>query len=391
MDDLLLQLFLEAHPRPPRGTVPGLDAAGDPIHGRRQEGRFLHGHCRPCCHLPLHACCGQHLLPHRPGVSSRDPGADVPGQAARLIAGTGKAWPRTRTVLRGGPGFCRNRTMGWCGDPAVAVDCAFGLSRSHRPERILEPEMTMARIGCPRTGRPARRHRDFRYRTLKSWPGTRRVVGRAGYLTGGASPRFVAASPDRAQVTATGLYGRKYRARGEMENRIREMEMALFSDRTSRQAMPASQLRVCFSGLACVLLSGTGRLAPEGADSGRMRCGTLRSRLLQVAAQLRITSRRIWITLPQSCPAAAQVAQIPATLQGLPRYRPQPGQTGCIPRPGRAGSLTEPYPACGNCGQDRPSVGSGAAKTASGGRFGPEKSAIGPKIGSIGKSVTDAG
>jgi hypothetical protein len=39
---LLVDLFLEAHARPPRQIILDLDATDDPLHGE-QEGRFFHG------------------------------------------------------------------------------------------------------------------------------------------------------------------------------------------------------------------------------------------------------------------------------------------------------------------------------------------------------------
>src|SRR5271166_3869926 len=40
---LLVDLFLEAHARPPRQIILDLDATDDPVHGE-QEGRFFHGY-----------------------------------------------------------------------------------------------------------------------------------------------------------------------------------------------------------------------------------------------------------------------------------------------------------------------------------------------------------
>jgi hypothetical protein len=55
----------------------------------------------------------------------------------------------------------------------------------------LGKEMEEARTAHERTGKPARRFRDFRYRTCKSWSCERRVVGKAEYLPNKANPRFV--------------------------------------------------------------------------------------------------------------------------------------------------------------------------------------------------------
>jgi hypothetical protein len=61
LDRLLVDLFLEAHEKPPREIWLDLDATDDPLHGH-QEGRFFHGYYRCYCYLPLYIFCGEHLL-----------------------------------------------------------------------------------------------------------------------------------------------------------------------------------------------------------------------------------------------------------------------------------------------------------------------------------------
>src|SRR6516165_7914289 len=58
---LLVDLFLEAHERPPNEIILDLDATDDPVHGE-QEGRFFHGYYDCYCYLPLYVFCGRHLL-----------------------------------------------------------------------------------------------------------------------------------------------------------------------------------------------------------------------------------------------------------------------------------------------------------------------------------------
>ena len=61
IERLLVDLFLDAHERPPKRIVLDLDATDDPIHGH-QEGRFFHGYYDCYCYLPLYIFCGRHLL-----------------------------------------------------------------------------------------------------------------------------------------------------------------------------------------------------------------------------------------------------------------------------------------------------------------------------------------
>ena len=59
--NLPVDVFLEAHARPPKQIILDLDATDDPLHGE-QEGRFFHGNYDGYCYLPLYIFCGRHLL-----------------------------------------------------------------------------------------------------------------------------------------------------------------------------------------------------------------------------------------------------------------------------------------------------------------------------------------
>jgi len=61
IEDLFVDLFLEAHQRAPRQIILDLDATDDPLHGH-QEGRFFHGYYDCYCYLPLYVFSGRHLL-----------------------------------------------------------------------------------------------------------------------------------------------------------------------------------------------------------------------------------------------------------------------------------------------------------------------------------------
>ena len=110
-----------------------------------------------------------------------------------------------------------------------------------------------------------------------------------------------------------------------MENRIKEMQLALFSDRTSAATIAANQLRLYFSGFAYVLLCGLRRLGLQGTDNARLQAGSLRLRFLKVAARIRITHRRIWLSLPSAYPWKREFARMAANLAGKPLHHMTPG------------------------------------------------------------------
>src|SRR6185503_8802331 len=61
VERLFVDLFLQAHSRPPERIVLDLDATDAPVHGH-QLGRFFHGYYKNYCYLPLSIFCGDHLL-----------------------------------------------------------------------------------------------------------------------------------------------------------------------------------------------------------------------------------------------------------------------------------------------------------------------------------------
>ena len=188
IESLFVELFLDAHKKPPRQIVLDLDATDDPLHGN-QEGRFFNGYYDCYCYLPLYVFCGRHLLAARLRRANVDGAAGAVEEIARTVAQIRRRWPRTRILLRGDSGFCRDALMAWC--EANRVDYVFGLARNGRLETAIVPELITATLGSIRTGRTARCFKDFTYATLDSWSRERRVIGKAEVTGGEANPRFV--------------------------------------------------------------------------------------------------------------------------------------------------------------------------------------------------------
>jgi hypothetical protein len=309
IEALLVTLFVEAHHRPPAQIVLDLDATDDPLHGH-QEGRFFHGYYDCYCYLPLYVFCGRHLLAAKLRRSNIDAAAGAVDEVTRIVAQVRHHWPEVRILLRGDAGFAREALMAWC--EANQVDFLFGLQRNTRLVAELEAELAQARAEAEAKRRPARRYKDFMWTTLDSWSRRRRVVGKAEWMPGrdddGANPRFVVTSLARAEIKARRLYERLYCARGEMENRIKECQLDLFADRTSARSMRANQLRLWFASLAYVLLCALRRIGLAHTRFARATCGTIRLKLMKVAALVRISVRRIRFAMPSAFPHQAEFA-----------------------------------------------------------------------------------
>ena len=240
LDALFVEQFVSAHERAPVSIVLDVDATDDPLHGH-QEGRFFHGYYRSYCYLPLYIFCGEQLLCARLRPSNIDGAAGTVEELERIIAQIRRSWPQVQIIVRGDSGFCREELMGWC--EANEVDYVLGLAKNTRLIKAIEAELEQARELHESTAEPARVFRDFIYATRKSWSRSRRVVGKAEHLSKGANPRFIVTSLSAQDYPAKALYEELYCARGDMENRIKEQQLALFADRTSTATMRATALQ----------------------------------------------------------------------------------------------------------------------------------------------------
>ena len=319
LDRLLVNVFVESYEKPPREIWLDLDATDDPLHGH-QEGRFFHGYYKCYCYMPLYIFCGEHLLCARLRPSNQDGALGSVEELQRIVAQIREHWPKTRIIIRGDSGFCRDTIMAWCEDNKVSY--VLGLGRNKRLNRALGQEMHLAKLEHERTGKAARRFRDFRYRTRKSWSRERRVVGKAEYLPNKANPRFVVTNLPLRRAGAKRLYERLYCARGEMENRIKEQQLGLFADRTSTATMRANQLRLYFSSFAYVLMHGLRRMGLQGTQHARAQCTTIRLKLLKIGARIKITVRKVWLSFSQVYPYANDFAQILSNIHRYPAWAP---------------------------------------------------------------------
>ncbi len=146
------------------------------------------------------------------------------------------------------------------------------------------------------------------------------MIGKAEHLRKGANPRFVVTSLTAEQFDARTLYEDEYCARGEMENRIKEQQLYLFADRTSAHTMRANQLRLWFSSVAYTLLQVIRQFGLQGTELARARCDTIRLKLLKIGASVRVTVRRVWLSMAESCPYRGLFATVYANLM---RWLPQ--------------------------------------------------------------------
>jgi hypothetical protein len=317
VDELLVDAFLDSHRKAPESIVVDIDPTDVELYGH-QEGRFFHGYYDCYCYLPLYIYCGDHLLYAKLKTANLDPGNEALPDLQWVIDRIRTRWPKVKITVRADSGFCREELMRWCEDNGIFY--VFGAARNARLVKRIAKELKKARSRYYRYHQAQRIYKDFPHRTLESWSRPRRVIGKAEYLAKGENPRFVVTNLPRELIEAVELYESLYCARGDMENRIKEQQLDLFSDRSSSFTMRANQLRLYFSCLAYLLISELRRRGLERTPFAKAQCHTIRVKLLKIGAQVRLSVRRVYASLSSAYPYQNEFLEI---LGNLRRSYPQ--------------------------------------------------------------------
>jgi hypothetical protein len=292
---VLVDQFLASHETPPEALILDFDATDDPIHGH-QEGRFFHGYYDQYCYLPLYVFCGDELLVAYLRPSDIDASRHARAILKLLVRRLRAAWPQVKITIRADSGFCRWRLMRWCDSHGVGY--VLGLARNPALERMARDWTEQAARRFASTAQPQRHFGSVGY-AAASWDRPRRVIVKAEHTARGANPRFVVTNvPGDPQE----LYDRVYCQRGEAENRIKEQQLDLFADRTSCHRFLSNQFRLLLSSAAYLLVQALRRTALAGTALAEAQVGTIRLKLLKVAARVVITARRVVFHLSSSYP-----------------------------------------------------------------------------------------
>lgn len=295
ISEVLVNVFIESFKKRPKEIILDFDCTDDPVYGN-QLGRFFHGYYKSYCFLPLYVFCGDHLLAAYLRPSNIDPALGAWGILKLLTVKLRSVWPGVKIVFRADSGFCRHKMMNWC--DKNHIEYIIGISRNSRLETLADPWMDEAFDRYLITREKQRIFGEFQY-AADTWKYSRRVIVKAEITLRGPNPRFIVTNIKGESQT---LYEKLYCARGEAENRIKEQQLDLFSDRTSCMNWLPNQFRVLLSGLAYTLMIAIRRLVLKGTSLARICCGTIRLKLFKIGAVLIRNTRRVRIHLSSAYP-----------------------------------------------------------------------------------------
>jgi len=290
LHEALMQQFIASHAKAPKELVLDVDATHVPLHGEQERGHF-HAYYDNYCYLPLYVFAGQDLLACVLRPSDRDPASVVSALIKRLLAPLRRAWPKTKIVVRADSGFCRPRVLQrlerW------GVSYIIGLQKNSR----LKSQVELAELALAEQTKQ-RMFGEFEY-AAGTWDKPRRVIARLEHGEQGANPRFIVTD---LPGSAKALYERRYCARGEAENRIKEAQLDLFGRRASCHRFQANQLRVLLAALAYTLMINLRRLGLQGTELAQACTATIRTQLLKIGAAIVRNTRRVRVLLASAHP-----------------------------------------------------------------------------------------
>jgi Transposase DDE domain group 1 len=305
IEQLLLEMSVRCLPKHAREIVLDLDGMGHLLHGL-QEGRHFSAYYDGYCYQPLYVVCGAIPLWTQLRTGDCDAKEDVLVALKKIIPVIRKRCRQARILIRGDSGFCREGLMALC-EGQKKVYYVLGLAKNSVLVERVERAMFWAAARRCLTGQASREFSEFEYQTQESWTRSRRVVGKAEVTLEGANPRFVVTNLPKdgfgdGILSAQEVYEEVYCARGNMENVLKQQVLDLEADRMSTHYLASNQLRLWLATFAYLMIDRLRALTLQGTELAQATAGTIRVKLLKVAAAVKVSVRRIYVQFCSAFP-----------------------------------------------------------------------------------------
>lgn len=328
LQDVLIDQFIASFDEPPRHLTLDIDTYDDATHGEQQL-TFFHGYYDQYQYLPRVITCAENDLVVMVVLlfGTASPSLAVVDDLRYLVARLRAVWPDVRISIRADSGFAMPSVYEACEN--LRLDYTIGLKMNAVLRRNSDPLLAEAVAGFEQTGQPQRLFDAFWYQA-GSWPAQRWVVVKAEAHGQGTNRRAVVSNRPGAHVLPQATYD-DYAERGESENRNKELKCSLAADRLSDHRFMANYFRLYLHCLAANLLVRVRQVVahppepsppsplPTEALAGRQRrryfnrrrehdplgeghAETWRMRLIKVAAEIVVSTRRVLVRLSGSWP-----------------------------------------------------------------------------------------
>ena len=249
--DLFIDEFIASFVTPPQHLVFDIDAVDDPAHGEQQLVLF-HGYFDQYQYFPSFITCADNdqtvVLSLRPGAVHAALGAD--DDLRYLVRRLRRAWPGVHLYVRGDAGY----GMPWMYEVCeqLSIDYTFGIAANNVLKKRSDSLVQQAVARFEATGQPQRLFDAFWYQA-GTWSIPRWVIVKAEANAQGTNRRFIVTNRSGARIVPEAAYD-DYAARGEAENRNKELKCDLKIDRTSDHRFVANFFRLYLHAAANNLL-----------------------------------------------------------------------------------------------------------------------------------------
>jgi hypothetical protein len=307
--EALTDVVIQRHRKRLRGKAKritiDLDPTDDRTHGQQQLS-FFNGYYDSWCYLPILGFVSfndeveQYLFAAVLRAGNAPAKLGAVGILRRMIDRLRDAFPGVYIQVRLDGGFACPEVLDFL-DEQSQLGYVVAVAKNSVLEREAKELMRYARRRS-RASKKTEHVFGHCWYAARKWAHERRVVIKAEVvrLEGREpkdNPRFVITNlrnPPRA------VY-RRYCQRGDVENRIKELQHGMEIDRTSCTRFWANQFRVLLTTAAYVLMQEL-RLNARHTGCARAQVSTLRERLLKVGVWIEVSVRRIVLHMPASYP-----------------------------------------------------------------------------------------
>jgi len=332
----LLKMGARCLPRHSREVILDLDAMGHRLHGG-QEGRHFNAYYDDYCYLPLYAFAGPFPLWAQLRTAEHEAAHGTVAALEKIVPAIRKRCPNARVIVRADSGFGREEIMAWCESQPEVYYC-LGLAKNAVLIEKLGRALARARARqCLSGAASVREFAEFEYCTHKSWSRSRRVIGKAEVMREGENPRFIVTNlpaggfeeqeqkkgeeeEERTRFLPARLYEELYCARGDMENMLKQQVLDLKADRMSTHHLASNQFRLWEAMFAYLLLERLRTQGLAGTELEQATAGSVRLKLLKVAAQVRVSVRRVYVQMSSAYPLQELFRRCQRRLMAFPLW-----------------------------------------------------------------------
>lgn len=289
MSKMLVEQFIDSYKTEPKELMLDFDASDNPVHGD-QENKFFHGYYDEYCFLPLYVFCGKKLIVSYLRPAWKGAAYHTWAILALLVKRFREVWPNVRIIFRGDAGFCKHRMFNWC--EKNNVDYIVGIAKNPVIEKLAKNIIEKAETEFTKKKEKVRIFGEIKY-AAETWSKERRIVVKAERLEEKMNTRYIATNINKKVIKPQELYDNNYCPRGDMENRIKEHQLSLFSLKTSCHWFVTNMLRVILSSIAYNLFEEFQRVVLAGTEFADSYYSTIRTKLIKIGATITENSKKI--------------------------------------------------------------------------------------------------